>query len=368
MGTRQPAVGWRVLFPWKEVGPVRKWWMVIVILLLALSGSACRRPAEAQELVIMTHDSFDIGKEVIAQFEQANSIKIRFLQSGDAGEALNKAILTKNNPLADIFYGVDNTFLSRALDAAIFEAYQSPRLSDIPKELVLDPTYRLLPVDWGDVCLNYDLGWFEKKGQNPPANLADLVKPEYKSLTVVENPATSSPGLAFLLATIQQFGPDGYLDYWRALKENDVSVENGWSNAYYGQFSAASEGSRPIVVSYATSPAAEVYYSEGKYETPPTAAVLAPGACFRQVEFVGILKGTKQRKAARAFVDWMLDRPFQEDIPLHMWVFPANREAALPQVFQDFARQATEPVMMAPQDIATHREEWISAWDEAVLR
>ena len=346
---------------------MRKWQVVIGVLLVALSGSACRRPAEPQELVIMTHDSFDIGKEVMAQFEQANGIKVRVLQSGDAGEALNKAILTKNSPLADVFYGVDNTFMSRALDAAIFESYQSPRLSDIPKELVLDPTYRLLP-HWGDVCLNYDLGWFERKGQDPPADLADLVKPEYKSLTVVENPATSSPGLAFLLTTIQQFGSDGYLDYWRALKENDVSVENGWSNAYYGQFSAASEGSRPIVVSYATSPAAEVYYSEGKYQTPTTAAVLAPGTCFRQVEFVGILKGTKQRKAARAFVDWVLDRPFQEDIPLHMWVFPANREAALPQVFRDFAQQAAEPAMTPPQDIAAHREEWISAWDEVVLR
>jgi len=347
---------------------MRKWWMVIGILLSVLGWAACQRSAGPQELVIMTHDSFDIGKEVIAQFEQANGIKVRILQSGDAGEALNKAILSKNNPLADLFFGVDNTFLSRALDAAIFEAYQSPRLSDIPKELVLDSTYRLLPTDWGDVCLNYDQGWFESKGQNPPASLADLIKPEYKGLTVVENPATSSPGLAFLLVTVQQFGQDGYLDYWHALRENGVSVENGWSNAYYGQFTAASEGSRPIVVSYATSPAAEVYYSEGKYKTPPTAAVLAPGTCFRQIEFVGILKGTKQRKAARAFVDWMLDRPFQEDVPLHMWVFPANREAKLPQVFQDFARQAAEPAMMAPQDIAAHREEWISAWTEAVLK
>jgi thiamine transport system substrate-binding protein len=225
----------------------------------------------------------------------------------------------------------------------------------------------LLPTDWGDVCLNYDKAWFEEKGQAPPGSLEDLIKPDYKGLTVIENPATSSPGLAFLLATVDRFGKDGYLEYWRALEENDVWVENGWSEAYYGQFSAASDGNRPIVVSYATSPAAEVYYSEGKYATPPTGAIIAPGTCFRQIEFTGILKGTKKRKLARAFIDWMLDQEFQEDIPLHMWVFPANREAELPQVFRDFAKQAQEPAALEPAEIVAHREEWIAAWTEVVL-
>jgi thiamine transport system substrate-binding protein len=217
------------------------------------------------------------------------------------------------------------------------------------------------------VCLNYDREWFEGGGIAPPVSLEDLIKPEYEGLTVVENPATSSPGLAFLLATVGHFGVDGYQDYWRALRENDVAIESGWESAYYGQFSAASEGNRPIIVSYATSPAAEVYYSEGKYDTPPTGAVVAPGTCFRQVEFVGILKGTTQRRLARAFVDWMLSVQFQEDIPLHMWVFPANQEAELPQVFADFAQEAQDPARVTPEDIATHREEWIAAWTEVML-
>ena len=201
----------------------------------------------------------------------------------------------------------------------------------------------------------------------PPASLDDLIRPAYKGLTVVENPATSSPGLAFLLATVGQYGPEGYKTYWSALRENDVWVENGWSEAYYGQFSAASEGNRPIVVSYATSPAAEVYYSEGKYDTPPTGAVLSPGTCFRQVEFAGVIKGTKQRGLARAFIDWVLDRPFQEDIPLRMWVYPANPEAELPDVFRRFAEQAHAPVTVDPADIAAHRETWIADWTEIVL-
>ena len=213
-----------------------------------------------------------------------------------------------------------------------------------------------------------DRAWFEEAGIEPPDALEDLIAPEYKGLTVVENPATSSPGLAFLLATVAHFGEDGYKDYWRALRENDVAVESGWDAAYWGQFSAASDGDRPIVVSYATSPAAEVFFGEGAYETPPTGAVLAPGTCFRQVEFVGILKGTKQRRLARAFVDWMLDKAFQEDIPLHMWVFPANGKAELPKVFVDFAQQAQAPATVSPEDIAGKRERWIEGWTDVVLR
>jgi thiamine transport system substrate-binding protein len=344
---------------------MRKWWILIVVIWIA---AGCARPGEPQELVVMTHDSFDISSEVIEAFENEHNITVTFLQAGDAGEVLNRAILTKNNPLADVLYGVDNTFLSRALENDLFEAYESPALSKIPEELILDETHHMLPVDWGDVCLNYDVGWFEDQNLAPPDTLEDLADPAYQGLTVVENPATSSPGLAFLLATIDHFGEAGYGEYWRTLRENDVRAENGWTEAYYGQFTAASDGDRPIVVSYGTSPAAEVYYSEGQYEVPPTAAVTAPGTCFRQVEFVGILQGTQHRRLARAFVDWMLGETFQEDIPLHMWVYPANQDAELPQVLVDFGEQATEPAKMLPDEIAANREAWIEEWTEIVLR
>lgn len=345
---------------------MKKGWISLLLLGALIVPLGCAR-AKPDELVVMTHDSFDIGEALIAAFEEQHGVKVTILKSGDAGEALNKAILSKNNPLADLFFGVDNTFLSRALQEDMFEAYKSPELENIDPALALDPQHRLLPVDWGDVCLNYDRTWFTDQGIDPPASLEDLTQPEYKGLTVVENPATSSPGLAFLLATIGHFGADGYLGYWQALRDNEVWVESGWSEAYYGQFTAASEGNRPIVVSYATSPAAEVYYSEGKYTEPPTAALLAPGTCFRQIEFVGILKGTRQRALARAFVDWMLGRPFQEDIPLHMWVFPANTQAALPPVFKDWAAQAQLPTILTPDEIAANREMWINAWTETVL-
>jgi len=327
-------------------------------------------PPEPRALTLMTHDSFAISEAVLEAFEQANNATIQHLPSGDAGAALNQAILSKANPLADLFFGVDNTFLSRAIEADIFEPYASPLLAEIPDTLELDPAYRLLPVDFGDVCLNYDRAYFQEKGLPPPQTLKDLVKPEYKGLTVVENPATSSPGLAFLIASIGHFGEAGdytYRDFWRDMRANDVLVTQGWEDAYWGQTTWYG-GGRPVVVSYATSPAAEVYFSEGALSEPPTDNVLGDGACFRQIEFVGILKGTKNRDMAEKFVDFMLSIQFQEDIPLNMWVFPANRSATLPQVFADFAQVPENPAFVSPEDIAAHRNEWIEAWTEDVLR
>lgn len=185
----------------------------LIPLLSAACSQATETPAGPRSLSVMTHDSFAVSEEVIAQFEQENNVKVTFLKSGDAGTALNKAILSKGNPLADVFYGVDNTFLSRALEEGVFEPYNSPLLDKIPAAFVLDPSHQALPVDYGDVCLNYDKGYFAEHNQAPPEKLEDLLKPEYRGLLVVENPATSSPGLAFLLATIARFGDPGYLEY-----------------------------------------------------------------------------------------------------------------------------------------------------------
>lgn len=324
--------------------------------------------AEPTIIKIMSHDSFAVSEDVIAAFEAENGAKVELLPSGDAGAALNQAILSRNNPLADVFFGVDNTFMSRALAEEIFEPYPSPLLTDIPDELELDAEHRLLPVDFGDVCLNYDRAWFAGQGLEPPNSLEDLADPIYAGLTVVENPATSSPGLAFLLATISAFGEDGYLDYWQSLRENDVLVVDGWEDAYWGQFSAASDGNRPIVVSYASSPPAEVYFAETPPAEAPTEAITADGTCFRQIEFIGILRGTQQRDLAEKLIDFMLDLRFQEDIPLQMFVYPANQQADLPDVFVEYSTIPDNPASVSPDAIDANREQWIEAWTETVLR
>ncbi len=340
----------------------------LVLMMLAAAGAAPASGASGPFVTLMAHDSFAMGRETLKAFEQEAGLTLKIIKTGDAGAALSQAILSKNNPLADVFFGVDNTFLSRALKAGIFQAYSSPLLSGIPSDLKLDPHNRLLPVDFGDVCLNYDREWFEKKKMAPPADLGDLLKPEYKGLTVVQNPATSSPGLAFLLTTIGRYGEKGYLDYWKKLRKNKVYVSTGWNDAYYGQFSRAKGGTRPIVVSYASSPPAEVFFAKEPPREAPTGAVLVPGSAFRQIEFVGILKGTGKPEAARKLVDFMLSPVFQKDIPLNMWVFPSRENTPLPEVFKKHTRIADSPVRLDPERIEASRERWIEAWTEAVLR
>jgi thiamine transport system substrate-binding protein len=316
----------------------------------------------------MTHDSFAVSEEVVTTFEKENDVDIVFLASGDAGEALNKAILAKDAPLADLLFGVDNTFLSRALKAGIFETYQSPALADIPDGFKLDSTNQVTPVDYGDVCINYDKAYFEQKDLPVPQTLEDLSKPEYKDLLVFENPATSSPGLAFFLATRAHFG-DGYLDYWQSLKDNGVVVVDGWETAYYTNFSGSSgKGPQPMVVSYASSPAAEVIFADPPIDDAPTASITGPDTCFRQIEFVGILKETKHRALAEKFVDFMLSTQFQEDVPLQMFVYPVNPAAKLPDAFVKYAQTPEQPAALSSDEIAANRDKWIDEWTGVVLK
>lgn len=346
-----------------------------LIILLAFILQACAKssasltstPSGPRTLSVMTHDSFAVSESVITQFEKANNVSVQIITSGDAGTALNKAILSKDNPIADVFYGVDNTFLSRALTEDIFEPYNSPLLADIPSQYKLDSQNRALPIDWGDVCLNIDLTYFSAHNLIPPQNLEDLLKSDYKSLLVVENPASSSPGLAFLLATIGHFGSDQYLDYWRGLVTNDVLVVNDWNTAYYTNFSRWG-GERPIVVSYGSSPPFEVIESKSPDTVPQTAVITSDGSCFRQIEFAGILRGTKNRDLAEKWVDFMLSTPFQEDMPLQMYVFPVNSNAKLNETFQKYLSIPEHPAIVHPDEIAANRETWINAWTETVLR
>jgi thiamine transport system substrate-binding protein len=168
-----------------------------------------------------------------------------------------------------VLFGVDTAFLSRALDAELFVPYRSPELDAVDPRFVLDPEHRVTPIDHGDVCLNYDVAWFEEQDLDVPGDLAELTEPAYAGLLAVQNPATSSPGLSFLLATVERFGEDGYLDFWEQLVANDVVVTNGWSEAYYEEFSATGEGDRPLVVSYASSARPPRCTSPTRSPTPP---------------------------------------------------------------------------------------------------
>ena len=326
-------------------------------------------PSEERTLTVLTHESFALSDSVLQQFEADNHVTVNFIKQGDAGQALTRAILTKDNPEADVIFGVDNTFMSRALDADLLEPYQPNGLANVPQEFQLDPSHRLTPIDYGDVCLNYDKAYFAQKNLQPPQTLADLTKPEYKDLLVVENPAGSSPGLAFMLATVAAFGEDHWLNFWADLKKNGVKVVEDWNTAYYIEFSGSSgKGPRPIVVSYASSPPAEVVFANPPIDAAPTAAITSPQTCFRQIEFAGILKGTKNRDLAEKWIDFMLSVPYQEDLPLNQFVYPVNPQAKLPEAFTKWSTVAQDPANPSPAAIAQNRDRWIEEWTNEVLR
>ena len=329
---------------------------------LSSGGGAAELPPIGP-VTLVTHDSFWVSEGTLAAFTAGTGIEVVLRTAGDTGQMVSTAILTAGDPMGDVMFGVDNTFLQRALDADLFESYRSPALVDVPAALQLDPSHRVTPIDFGDVCVNYWIDRFDD-GHLAPSTLADLADPAYADQLVVQNPETSSPGLAFLLATIAEFG-DGWEDYWAALRDNGVVVTAGWEDAYYGEF-VSGGGNRPIVVSYASSPSAEVIYADPPVDTPPTGVVT--DTCFRQVEFAGILAGTPNRLAAEMLVDFLLSPTFQEDIPLNMFVFPALSTAILPSAFVDFVELADDPHALDPADIEANRNTWTERWTEIVLR
>lgn len=359
-------------------GMCRSIGFILLGLVLGSSLVACRvthtdtlAPTEQSRaqttLRLLTHDSFSISESVLQAFEQQNQVHLEVLKSGDAGTATQQALLNQAQPLADVFYGVDNTLLSKALAADLFVPYTGGGLETVPDALRLDQQNRAVPIDYGDVCLNYSRAYFETHQLPVPTSLADLTKPAYKNLLVVENPLSSSPGLAFLLATIAEFGNDGYLQYWQDLQQNGVKVAPDWSSAYYTEFSQYG-GAYPLVVSYASSPAAEVLFADPPVETSPTGALTAAGMCFRQIEFAGVLRGSKNETLAQAWIEFMLSDTFQADIPLQMFVYPSQPHVALPDVFIANTMPVIQPATLDAATIVAKRDGWLQAWDALFLR
>ncbi|GGJ60438.1 thiamine ABC transporter substrate-binding protein [Deinococcus aquiradiocola] len=333
-----------------------------ITLTLAATLSGTSTAQSAGTLTVITHDSFDVDRKLVTAFETANHVKVRFIKGGDAGEMLNKLILTKAAPLADAVYGLDNTLLPRAQAAGILAPYTSPAIAGVPAAYRQGPL--LNTVDVGYVALNYDRAAFQKTGLKLPATLRELSEPQYARLTVVESPATSSTGAAFYLATVQELGQDGAVAWWRTARANGMKVTRGWSQAYNEDFSLYG-GRYPIVLSYASSPAAEVAYSKEKLTASPTANLFLPGSTFVQLEGAAVLKGSRQPVLARKFVDFMLSGAVQADFPTRMWVYPAVGGVKLDPVWK-FSQKPD--VKLAPTSLLTRSQALTDLWVTQVLR
>ncbi len=344
------------------------------VLTLALLATACGGSGgegDSKTVTLVTHDSFAASKSVLKDFTKRTGYKVKVMRGGDAGATVNQAVLNKDNPQGDVLFGVDNTLLSRPLDGGVFQPYKAKGLAKVPARLQADRgRHRVTPVDTGDVCVNYDRKWFADKKLTPPRTLADLAKPRYKNLLVTENVANSSPGLAFLLAGVDEYGEKGWQGYWKKLRVNGVEVVDSWEQAYNDRFSGSrggkGKGDKPLVVSYASSPPVEVLGAKPEPARAPTG--IAKDTCFRQTEYAGLLKGAKNTKGGKALLDFLLSKRFQEDLPLKMFVSPAREDARLPKLFTKYGETIDSPATVAPKKIAKNREQWIKTWTSLVVK
>ena len=319
-------------------------------------------------LTLLAYDSFTPSPNIFDDFTAQTGVDVEISLGGDAGELVTKAGLTSGNPEADVLWGVDNTLLSRALSKDIFTPYATKNLTDLDESArKLVPNNEVTPVDTGDVCINYDVNWFKQRNVAPPLTLRALTSSNYANLLVVPSPVSSSPGLAFMLATIAEFGQDGWDEYWKSLKQNGTLIVSDWTTAYYTEFSGSSgKGDRPIVVSYGSSPPAEMIFANPRPATAPTA--VAALTCFRQVEFAGILRGTKHEREAQLLIDYLTEIKFQEDLPLTLFVYPANNKAKLPEDFVKYSLRPESPLQLDPDLISNNLLFWLDEFTNIVLR
>ena len=317
-----------------------------LILTACSSNNSANDTGAKKEVVLLAYDSFTPEDGIFEQFTNETGYTVKVVTGGDSGAVVSKAILTAGNPEGDVLWGVDNTALSRVQAADVFDSYEE--------------------VNTGDICINIDTQWFASRNVPAPTTLENLIEPQYKNLLVVQDPVSSSPGLGFLLATIAHFGEDNWSQYWSSLLANGVLVAPDWTTAYYTNFSGSSgKGDRPLVVSYGSSPPAEVVFSDPPVDSPPTSVM--ENSCFRQVEYVGVLRGSENTAGANALVSYLLDTRFQESMPLTLFVYPVNPNATLPEVFTKFAVRPANPLALAPDVIADNRDAWLEKWREIVL-
>jgi thiamine transport system substrate-binding protein len=327
----------------------------------ALSIATTVSAADAPELRVLTHSSFAVPKPLLAQFENDNDVKLRISKAGDAGEMLNKLILTRANPIADVVYGIDNALAPKAIAANVLDA---TALTVVAGDVRLPAP--LVPVDYGYVTINFDKNWFAKNALALPKSLEELAQPGYAKLLVVQNPATSSPGNAFLLATIGAMGEENAFDWWARMRAGGMKVAKGWSEAYYTDF-ARNGGKYPLVISYATSPAAELFYAKDKPAVPPTGSLALAGGVYRQVEGVALVKGGGQRAAAEKFVEFLRSPSVQQQMQTEMWMFPAVSGTARAEVMK-FAPEPTAFHAPADAEVAAKGSDWVARWTKVVLK
>lgn len=330
---------------------------LLVASALAMTGCsiADQAPDSTEEtqptVTIMTHDSFNVPEELVAAFEEESGYTVSTSSPGDAVAVLNQLVLQQDNPTVDAVYGIDSYSAPELLNQDMLTAHNAELGSAEQYTVGTDTEGHLAPIDHGQVCVNVDNEWFDEAGIAPPETLDDLTDPVYAGLFVTTDPTTSSPGIAFLVATITD--QDDWRGYWQDLLANGTKVAGSWADAYYSDFTSAGDGDYPLALSYSSSPSAE----EGRTSS-------ALGTCTEQVEYAGVVENAAQPEGAKAFIDFMLDTEFQTSLPDEMYMYPVDDSVALPEAWEQHAELADEPITTDLTEVDENREAWLTAWTD----
>lgn len=330
--------------------------LFVHILLLIYSSFA----QATSEIRLITYNSFNLPKKLIQQFEKNNNTTIKIIKAGDNNTLINRLILTKDHPIADVVYGINNNNIYKIIDNNLIQNNQPILNNDIFINLK-----NISVINYGFIALNYDKEWFTTHKLPLPKNLYDLALPQYKDLLVVENPNTSAVGMAFLLANIAGIGEKNTFNWWLKMRQNGIKITKDWSEAYYKEFTL-NGGHYPIMVGYTSSPAAEIFYSKNKLVTPNINNLFLQGAVYEQVEGAAILNQTKQPQLAKKLIQFLQSVDVQNSLVTTMWVYPANKKVLLPKIMQ----YATLPKMHwapNPQRIQKYQQNWLERWNQIVL-
>jgi thiamine transport system substrate-binding protein len=335
----------------------------LMLLIVPVFGCIGKETSETespkeQELVVYTYDSFvswGLANATIPKFEEKYGVKVKLITLGDAGEVLNRLILEKDNPRADVVIGIDNNLIAKAIESGVLEPFKPSNIDVVPQELIFDPTYHVVPFDYGFIAVVYR----KDEVKNPPQSFEDLLKPEWSKSLIVEDPRTSSTGAAFLLWTIAVYGDPGYLYFWEKLKPNIYTITKGWDSGW----EMWDKGEAPLFVSYATDPAYSAY-AGGK--EPNIGAIIFKEGGYPQIEGIGLVKGAKHKELAQKFIEFVLSEEFQKEIPLTNWMFPANKNAPLPEVFK-YAVKPDKIVTLDPKEIEKNYSRWLEEWTKLMV-
>ena len=328
--------------------------LFVIISLFPLYSNGVKD--EGNVLTVYAYDSFagdwGPGASLIPRFEEETGIKVNLVSAGDAREMISRVKMEGDRTEADVIMGVSDDSAYEAYE--LLEPYESPMIGNIPENLIFDSQHRLIPFDYGAFAFVFD----SESGIRRPESLSDLASEEYENKVILIDPRTSSVGLGLLLWSYSIFGDgDEFVSWWEAMKDNALTVADGWSSAY-GLFT---EGEAPIVLSYTTSP---VYHVLNE-DTTRYQAVIFPEGHHSTIESIGLVATSQHKEEAKAFIDFILTEG-QKDTAIANSMYPVNSKTELPDAY-DWAPVPETVFSMDPETVGANIDRWTSEWTQAMI-